>query len=101
MKRKPLRRVSAKQRERQSQLKAAEPRVFERDNNECRVRISAHCTGRAEVLHHIRKRSSGWPVAVLDHDDNLLSSCWACNLAVEDFPALARELGVSKPRWAP
>lgn len=93
----PLRRVSAKQRARQRVLKALEPIVFARDGGRCKVRLSPRCTGRAETMHHVVKRS-GHAATTVDVEDNLLSSCWWCNAAVEDDPLAALAAGVSRPR---
>lgn len=59
------------------------------------------CTGRAEGLHHLRKRSSAGAICC---DANTIPACNACNAGwVEHHPALA-ELGhlvirQGHPRW--
>lgn len=53
--------------------------------------VRRHCWRRIEGIHERRKRSSGGSVT---NPVNLMASCNACNLLVENEPTLAHEAGL-------
>lgn len=57
------------------------------------------CIGKVQGRHHLRKQSQGGG----EQDENVLLSCNHCNGAVEDYPARAKELGLTisegDPDW--
>ena len=57
-----------------------------------------YCRGYAEGCHELRKRSAG---GSLTDPANLLASCNACNVWIEDHPTLAHRLGLVVRRGDP
>ena len=65
------------------------------ENPKCDMKILGVCTGLAEGLDHIQKRS---PKNYLERK-NLRRACNACNLAKEMHPELADKMGLTKSRF--
>lgn len=61
---------------------------------------SVNCRNKIEGLHELRKRSAG---GSLVNRNNLIPACIPCNGWVEDYPAVAHELGLvvreGDPEW--
>ena len=96
MKRTPLRPMSSKRRrvnaERRRNMLAAfgsEP--------QCRVRWDDRCTGRADSVHELKKRSA---LGSITDPANCVPCCNPCNSAIEDHPLEARRRGWVVPSWA-
>ncbi len=87
----PLRRVSAKKRAADAELAEARAYVELHSGGWCEARIEGVCTGRGEVVHHIKPRSKG-----VDHSPtNLLHCCNACHtIGIHAHPAEARARGL-------
>jgi len=67
------------------------------ENKMCEMKIPGVCTGAAEGLDHIQKRTS----KNLLERTNLRRACNACNLSKENHPKLADQLGLTKSRFIP
>ena len=92
---KGLRPQSAKRRREQAQRREMAFAAFG-PNPVCEIRWDADCTGWADALHEIRKRSRGGSIVDLH---NVAPACNVCNGKVEDFPAEAERRGWSVPSW--
>lgn len=64
-----------------------------KENNVCEIKAPG-CTGKAQGLHHIQKRTTK---NLLDRN-NLLRACNSCNLWIEEHPLEAIEKGFSKSK---
>lgn len=56
-----------------------------------KIEAYKNCTVIAQCIHERKKRSQG---GSLVDTENLMASCFFCNGWVEDWPTLARELGL-------
>lgn len=64
------------------------------ENSNCEMMVQGVCTGKAQGLHHVQKRT---PKNYLEKS-NLKRSCNACNLWVELHPQESIKLGLSKSK---
>ena len=92
---KPIRKVSAKQKKTNAELSniVAELKLI---NPACQLKTPV-CTGYAQGSDHIVKRS---PKNVTDKN-NIVLACNACNSWKEANSKKAKEMGISKSKFAP
>jgi 5-methylcytosine-specific restriction endonuclease McrA len=84
-----LRAESTKQAQRRRTLSALRKRAVANGATQCVVQWPDVCTGAHQGWHHLKKKSAGGG----DEASNLVLCCNACNGAIEDHPAEARERG--------
>jgi len=85
--------MSAKRKEVQKEYKKI---VLEKINKDDRCKIKSEvCTGKAEGLDHLQKRSP----SNMTKEDNLIQCCNACNLYKELNPVWATNNGFSISRF--
>jgi hypothetical protein len=65
------------------------------ENDKCEMKVPGVCTGKAQGLHHKRKRGKH----TLKDKKNLLRACNACNGWVEKFPIEAEKLGLVETKF--
>lgn len=98
--RKPLRRVSDKQRQLQDAIRALRPAVIARDG-QCRAATlglvpEVRCWGGPPDMHHWRSRGRGGERASLD---NLVALCRAHHIWVDEHQAEAEQVGLLRSSW--
>ncbi len=92
---KPIPKVSAKRKEENKVYKKQVKEAIKKDNR-CKVKSPA-CTGKAQGLHHLQKRSPG----NLTKEENQLPACNACNLYIEENSEWAKNNGFTVSRFKP
>ena len=85
--------MSAKRKAEQKEYKKIVASKIKQDDR-CKIK-SEVCTGKAEGLDHLQKRSPSNMIA----EDNLIQSCNACNLYKELNPTWAMNNGFSISRF--
>lgn len=89
---KPIADKSAKRKELDKEYRKLVKKMLS-ESNACEVK-SPVCTGKAEGLHHVQKRTAK---NMLDRS-NLKRCCNHCNQWIEEHPLEALEIGVSKSK---
>lgn len=85
----PIRRISAKRRKEQAELRKIIPALFERCGGQCEA---VRCVARAEDPHHIKPRSQG----VDNSPENIIMLCRFHHRFIHDHPSWARQHGLLK-----
>lgn len=90
---KPIKKVSDKRKEENKTYKKQVKSAVKKDPR-CKIK-SPVCTGKAQGLHHLQKRSP----KNLTNPKNQVSACNACNLYIEENPIWARNNGFTISRF--
>ena len=90
---KPINKVAEKRKVINKQYKVIKDEMLAKDD-QCKIR-SPVCTGKAQGLNHIQKRSTG----NLTRRNNLIGCCNACNSFLESNDAWARKNGHTVSRF--
>ena len=90
---KPIAKVSEK-RKKENKVYKKQVKAAAKKDDRCKVK-SPVCTGKAQGLHHIQKRSP----ANLTDVNNQLPACNACNLYIEENSEWAKNNGFTISRF--
>lgn len=91
----PIAKESKKRKEENKIYKKVKAEKFAASDR-CELKIPGICTGKAEGLDHVQKRSP----KNLTKAKNLVRACNACNYWKETHPKEAAIMGISKSRFA-
>jgi len=90
-----VRRISPKRQATIGEYRAFQLTVFQERGDRCEAQLPSICATRGDQLHHIVKRSQGGPLIARE---NVLIVCMYCHAWIENNPAKAKILGLSRSR---
>ena len=92
-----MRRISPKRQATIGEYRAFQLTVFQERGERCEAQLPSICATLGDQLHHIVKRSQGGPRSLISRE-NVLIVCMYCHSWIENNPAKAKALGLSRSR---